>query len=120
MIIKKARIYLACPYSDPDPAVRRYRYMAVTAAAAAQLTKFGSLVFSPVTHSHYLAEQFGCSQDGGFWKDWYLSFLEHWATHLYVLQLQGWEESKGVNAEIDYAERHNIPIRMMQYYVSIL
>lgn len=117
--MEKARIYLACPYSDPNPAVRHYRYMAVTAAAA-QLMKFGSLVFSPVTHSHSLAEQFGCLQEGEFWKDWYLSFLEHWATHLYVLQLCGWEESKGVSAEIDYAKRHNIPIRMIQYHVSIL
>lgn len=113
------KIYLACPYSDPDPCVRRRRYISATAAAA-QIMKYGSLVFSPVTHSYFLAEQFGCPQEGEFWKDWYLSFLEHWATHLYVLQLEGWEESKGVSAEIKYAEQHNIPVRMIQYHVSIL
>lgn len=103
------RIYLAVPYSHPGEKVRQVRYEAATKMAA-ELMKEGNLVFSPVTHSHYLAEIYGCPQEEEFWRKWYMSFLEHWTTDLFVLTLPGWKESNGVQREIKYAVDHAISI----------
>lgn len=103
------RIYLAAPYSHPEKEVRYARYEAVTKEAA-KLMKTGHIVFSPITHSHYLAEIYGCPQEEEFWRNWYMSFLEHWTTDLYVLSIHGWKESNGVKREMQYAQEHGIPI----------
>lgn len=34
---------------------------------------------------------------------------------LWVLKIDGWEQSKGVSAEIEYAESLNIPIKYKEY-----
>jgi hypothetical protein len=59
-------IYLASPYTHPDPVVREERF-AAACAVAAQLLRFGHLVFSPICHSHPLT-RFGLPLDWGFWE----------------------------------------------------
>jgi hypothetical protein len=59
-------IYLASPYSHPDPAVRQERYEAVCQAAA-ELISRGHIVFSPVAHSHTIAT-YGLPGDWEFWQ----------------------------------------------------
>jgi hypothetical protein len=44
-------IYLACPYTDPDPAVRKARFDIATAVAA-DLIRGGRIVYSPITMTH--------------------------------------------------------------------
>jgi hypothetical protein len=46
-------IYLASPYSHPNPAVREQRFQAACQAAAA-LLRSGQAVFAPIVHSHPL------------------------------------------------------------------
>lgn len=106
------RIYLAAPYTSHLAAKRKERYRLVSRYAAKLMVK-GNLVFSPVTHSHPLAEQFGCVMPDDKWQPWYLSYLEHWANALYVLKLPDWEKSKGVATEIDFAKAKGIPIVML-------
>lgn len=106
------RIYLAAPYTHPDPKVRQARFEQVTNFAA-ELMNRGALVFSPITHSHPLADK--CPDDPQFWERWYMTFLKHWANHLYVLQLSGWDKSKGVAKEIAYAGELGIPIVYIPY-----
>lgn len=103
------RIYLAAPYTDYMPEIRQHRYEEVTKITA-ELMKEGYIIFSPITHSHYLSEYYGCPNEPKFWQRWYLTFLEHWATDLYVLKLYGWECSKGVSTEIEYARKKGLPI----------
>lgn len=43
-------IYLAGPYSDPDPAVEEMRYDLLTAAYA-ELSRAGFIVYSPIERS---------------------------------------------------------------------
>lgn len=108
------RIYLAAPFSDINANIRKERYDAITEVTA-NLMKRGNIVFSPVTHSYYLAEKYGCPDIPEFWSKWYLTFLDHWATILYVLKLPGWDKSNGVAKEIEYAKQKGLPIIYLEY-----
>lgn len=108
------RIYLAAPFSDMDSKVRYERYEAITKTTA-KLMLAGNIVFSPITHSYYLAEKYDCPDNSDFWERWYITFLENWATILYVLKLPGWDKSNGVFKEIEYAKIKGLPIIYLEY-----
>jgi len=93
-------LYLASPYSHPDPVVRAQRYHAACAATAA-LVRAGHLVYSPVVHGHPLTAQ-GISGDWYFWEPHARWYLEH-CEEVVVLMLEGWQDSTGVQAEISLA-----------------
>ena len=93
-------IYLASPYSDPDPSVRRWRFEAACKATA-QMLRAGLIVFSPVVHSHPLT-QYGLPTDWKFWHRYDLVYLEA-CSAMAVLTLDGWRESEGVSNEIKAA-----------------
>lgn len=107
-------IYLACPYSHPEPAIRENRYFEANAAAA-RLMAQGHVVFSPISHSHavadHLPDDLRCSWD--FWKTQDLPILER-CSKVIVLKLEGWTESVGVQAEISHALRKSIPVFYME------
>jgi nucleoside 2-deoxyribosyltransferase len=90
-------IYLASPYSHPDPAVQEQRFLAVCEAAAKLMVR-GYVIFSPVAHSHPIA-QFGLPKDWNYWAEFDRDFLSH-CDSMIVLMLPGWRESVGVRAEI--------------------
>ena len=106
------RIYLACPYSHHDKGIRRHRFFMVSQTAA-QLINQGFCVFSPVTCGHILGESYGMPAGFGFWREYDLSFLRHWARELWVMRLVGWEQSEGVQAEIEEARRLGLPMRFL-------
>ncbi len=97
------KIYLACPYSHPDPKVREARFRKVNEYAA-QLLREGHLVFSPISHSHPIAVQCELPTEHTFWKKWNGSFIE-WCNVLYVAALDGYLESEGVWWEMKTAKR---------------
>lgn len=101
--MEKERFYLACPYTHEDEDVRIERFEAVTQEAA-NLTAKGLLVYSPITEGHLLAEYAALPVEFAYWEAKCKSFLENWATTLCVLCLDGWKESRGVQAEIALAE----------------
>lgn len=101
-------IYLASPYSHPDPDVREQRYRAACHAAA-ELIQAGHIVFSPVIHSHPLTA-FGLPTGWEFWQRVDLALLER-CDEVVVLKLEGWEESVGVHAEIRTAGELGKPVR---------
>lgn len=105
------RMYLASPYTAPDEAVRTARYGAACLVTA-QLLREGHLVFSPIAHSHPLAA-YGLPVEFDFWQRHCLSFLAGWATELCVLTLSGWQESRGVAAEIRFAREHGLPVSLV-------
>ena len=103
-------IYLASPYSDPDPAVREARFDAACAHTATMI-RAGRLVYSPIVHSHPLANH-------GLGADW-----DFWAAHdramlglceaLVVLELPGWQQSVGVRAEVAIARELGLPVEVV-------
>ena len=50
-----AKIYLACPYTHPDEVTRNTR-VELASIIAAKLMCEGHVVFSPITHGHYVAD----------------------------------------------------------------
>lgn len=100
-------IYLASPYSDPDPVVRWSRYEAVCRHAAHML-RDGHLVYSPVVHGHALAQR-GLPGDWAYWERHNREMLRR-CDALLVLTLPGWETSRGVQAEVALARALGLPV----------
>lgn len=99
--------YMATPYSN-------YQHGRTQAAALAiletgRLHQGGLLVYSPIAHSHAIAE--GCQIVGEF-QQW--QAFDHaliWpAIGVLVLRMDGWRESTGVQAEIKYAALLDKPV----------
>jgi hypothetical protein len=103
-------IYLACPYSHHDESVRDQRFLAACRATA-ELIREGHTVFAPVLIGHSLANE-GLPGDWEFWEPHDREQLEQ-ASAVVVLMLPGWEESVGVQAEIEIARNLGLPIVFM-------
>lgn len=103
-------IYLASPYSHPDPAVRDERFRAACRATAA-LLRAGEVAFSPIVHSHPLVA-FGLPTAWAFWDRIDRAYLER-CDEVVVLMLDGWKESVGVRAEIGLARGLGKAVRLL-------
>ncbi len=103
-------IYLASPYSHPDPAVRELRFREACRAAAA-LLRAGHAVFSPIAYSHPLVAH-GLPTDWSFWERHDREHLGR-CDEVLVLMLDGWEESVGVREEIRIAREMGKPVRFL-------
>jgi|SRR5882724_539114 len=104
-------VYLASPYSDPSPIIRRRRFI-LACRAAAQLMVNGHIVFCPIAHGHTIdsmAWKIIGKQNDRFWLNQCLPFLYE-AKELCVLKLSGWSRSLGVAREIAEATERGIKI----------
>ena len=106
-------IYLACPYAHQNPLVIKARVLAITKVAAALMHE-GHVVFSPLTMSHYIDKYGNFPRTWEFWQTIDLPFLAN-CDALYILTLPGWEQSVGVNGEIEFANMNEIPITYIKY-----
>lgn len=107
-------IYLASPYSHPDPEVRQHRFMAACEWAG-RLMKEGHTVFSPIAHSHAIEQTFDAIEPGPFWMKQDIPILRH-ADKVVVLKLEGWDRSKGIAQEIELATCAMIPVEYLDPY----
>lgn len=103
-------LYLASPYSHPDPAVRETRYVAACKKAAQYASK-GLSVFAPIVHSHPLVPYMDPKDCMNFdlWMKLDLPILKD-AYEMHVLCIEGWRSSRGVTREIQFAELNEIPV----------
>ena len=102
-------IYVASPFAHNSATVREARLEAVRHVCG-RLVNEGKIVLSPLVYAGELA-QHGFHPPQG-WYSWDLQFLAR-ADELLVVQLPGWEQSKGVLVEIAAAQARNIPVRLM-------
>lgn len=93
-------IYLASPYSHEDPAVREHRFR-VVCRVAARLMRHGHLIFSPIAHSHCIAEAGGLPTGWTFWEEYDRRMMRA-CDEVWVVMMEGWDRSQGVKAEIEY------------------
>jgi len=93
-------IYLASPYSHSNPLVREARFDAACRAAA-RLIRAGQPVIAPVVQGHSLV-RLGVPGDWAFWQPLARKYLAR-CDEVLVLQLDGWSESEGVQAELALA-----------------
>lgn len=106
--MKGGLVYLAVPYSHDDPDVRDMRFEAANRAAS-ELMREGIYVFSPISHSHPIAMAGGLPLGWDFWEGYDRAILAN-CSAVIVLTLDGWQESKGVQAEIGIAHDLGIPV----------
>lgn len=102
-------IYLASPYSHPDPLIQRTRFLIAEQFVAHTLKKENLLIFSPIVYCHKLAVDNGLPTDANFYLHFNMNVLRR-SEAMYLLKLKGWEESKGVTLEINLAKMLLIPV----------
>lgn len=105
--------YLATPYSKFE--LGRERAYIEACKCAAILLKRGLFVFSPVAHSHPIAEMGGidplCHKT---WMPLDLAILDE-CDGLLVVQMPGWAESAGIAQEIARARATGKPITYLSW-----
>ena len=101
-LLKKPKVsYLAAPFNHPDPAVMQERFDRITEIAG-KLIKEGTFVFSPITHNILIREKMDMT-NWNAWGPYDLTMLSL-CDQLLLTKLPGWENSKGMQAEIAFAE----------------
>ncbi len=112
-VIADGFLYLACPYSHPDPAVRRARFE-IANQVAARLVSLGHQVFSPISMGHPISEA-GAPYDWTAWHNVDMAVLRSPRCRgIVVLVLSGWTKSTGVQAEIATAKEQGMPVYYME------
>lgn len=101
-------IYLASPYTHKDPSVMEARFNKVTAVSA-QLINRGLVIYSPIMHFHPIAVRHELPRDFAFWKEVNLQILKR-CDSLWILDLIGLYESRGVTEERIFAQQQGIPV----------
>lgn len=104
--------YLASPYSHKERDVMDQRAEAVTKAAV-ELLNQGVFVFAPIAYNAPW-EKYNLPGDWNFWQEFDKAFVSRMDA-VVVLQLDGWDRSTGVTAEIEFAKQMNIPV----YYLTL-
>lgn len=90
-------IYLASPYSHPDPTIVLTRYLLVMQATSA-LINARKFVYSPILHCHELARIHSLPTNFDFWQHYNINMIKR-CDQFRVLKIPGWDESKGVKGE---------------------
>ena len=102
-------IYLASPYSHPDPTVMLERFDTICLVAA-RLMRDGVHLYSPIAHIHSIALKGDLPKGWDFWEQYDRKLLAA-CGELWVCTMDGWRESKGVAAEIKIAAELGLPVR---------
>ena len=110
--MKTKLVYLANPYTHKDPDIMQERYEKACEFTAA-LKRNGWYVFSPIAHSHGPA-QYGLPKDYEYWSG-YCELMLPKCDIMMVLKLDGWQESVGVQAEIDLWHKTGKPILLLDF-----
>jgi len=106
-------VYLASPYSHPNPHVMQARYEEVRlfiALTLRSLDYLNAVCISPILHNHNVAVHHKLPRDFSFWEKVDSVLLEH-CDELWILQLNGWKESRGVALEKERTTQLGLPIR---------
>ncbi len=106
-------IYLATPYSHHDPDVQQQRFVAACQVAG-DLMNRGRLVFSPIAQSHPVACECGLPGTWEFWERYDRAILRA-CDRLVVVKMPGWEQSRGIAAEIRIMRELGKPVEFMEF-----
>ena len=114
--IQKKLIYLASPYTTDDLTLLERRVQTIQGITAELVDIFGDEVifFSPVAYTHLIDKE--CNTE----PNWYnidLEFLKR-CDYMIIVKIKGWENSKGIQLEIDACEEFGIPFIYAAYDVA--
>lgn len=104
-------VYVASPYSHVAPTVMAQRYEDVMEHVWGLTMMFPHTSFySPIVHFHNIAEKFQMPTDYTFWKGINHASLRR-ADEMIVACIDGWEDSVGIQGEIQYAKSIGLQVR---------
>ena len=110
-------VYLAQPYTYVGTApkstekIRELMDLRYNAGMIAtyQLLQHRIWVHAPIVHCHEMAMKFNLPKDFQFWREYNFAMIRH-ANELIILTIPGWEESRGVREEAEFARTCGIPV----------
>ncbi len=105
-------IYMSCPYTHTDLAVREYRYR-MSCMAASKLFEAGIACFNPLANSVPAVEFSGCDLTHSQWLDIDFEILRR-CDEILLLGLEGWRQSVGVKSELFEAMALGIPVTLIE------
>ena len=118
----KDLIYLASPYSLNGTASKKIledRYQ-ITCRCAYKFLLQGLNIYSPIVYQHSLQNVCGyIDRPTDFWLSLDFGILRQ-ASGMFVLMLQDWDKSIGVEKEIEFANSKDIPITFIHPDTYIL
>jgi len=112
MLERDTLIYLAVPYTHETDEVMNARFEAVTRVSS-HLLQVGVANISPITLSREQSIMHTLPPEWIFWKDIDILLLKR-SDELWVLTLDGWLESVGVQSEISAALALGKPVRYIE------
>lgn len=113
MLDKEKVYYFASPYSHIKASIVNARYKEQQRLVAHLIKEFGSLIINPIEMCHNIAKNYDLPSGYDFWmtRDRKLISISN---AVIVALMPGWEISKGVNDEIQYALSLGRPV----YYLD--
>jgi len=109
-------IYLASPYSDPDPQVRKVRSI-LAEHHTVRLIEAELQVLSPIVYTHRLVTKYRLPHDFDYWRQLDMQIL--WGCDaVWVLLIAGWDTSRGVRAEIKNARTWCQPCYVLPHNIK--
>lgn len=108
-------VFIAIPYSHPDPAVKHERIKGV-AQMIVKMLQQGIFAFSPITYGIALIQNSGSNLLDD-WKTWEKACKEYMkgCSKMYVINLPGWELSSGVKGEIEEAKNQGKQVDLIEF-----
>lgn len=110
-------IYVASPYSDPDPNVMADRYLEVMRYTADLIVQ-GQWAYSPIVHCHDMALRHDFPKHHNFWMGFDAAMILP-CKEVHVLQLDGWAQSKGIEHELKFCALIQKPVKMAYWNKSL-
>ena len=106
-------LYIAHPYWDPSPDIRRLRTTIVRDCCSALIEqKVAAVATCLLGYAVDQAESLGRD----FWRNYSLRILQRVADSVLVLPLTGWETSPGLQREVFVARGLGLPIHSPAFF----
>lgn len=102
-------IYVASPYTHDDPKVMLHR-MLEAMKYTASLISDQKWAYSPIVHCHNMARTYNFPVDHTFWAAFDAAMIVP-CKEVHVLQIEGWDKSKGVQHEIEFCRLIQKPMK---------
>lgn len=109
LVVKSKELGMTRPnYEDQDKELREKRFKIINRVTG-KLNQSGFAIISPISQSHPVALECGLEGEFDFWADIDYNLIIR-CDMVFVLCLDGWKDSEGVAAEINFAKQNNIPV----------
>lgn len=106
-------IFISSPYSHEDEEVVEKNYLKVVRLAGF-LCSIGDVAISPIVYGHTLVKHVRMPTDWESWKNFCLTLLDK-CDEMIVYKMDGWDKSRGVKEEIEFATKKGIKIIYIDY-----